>query len=42
MLVAYLALYNLTFVMIDYGFLYRMWAIKSSELIRVTIFKAYV
>lgn len=29
MLVAYLALYNLTFVMIDYGFLYRMWAIKS-------------
>ncbi|GMS82795.1 hypothetical protein PENTCL1PPCAC_4970, partial [Pristionchus entomophagus] len=32
----YLAIYNLTFVMIDYGFLYRMWAIKSP--VRITLF----
>ncbi|GMR44987.1 hypothetical protein PMAYCL1PPCAC_15183, partial [Pristionchus mayeri] len=25
----YLAIYNITYVMIDYSFLYRMWAIKS-------------
>ncbi|KAF8370544.1 hypothetical protein PRIPAC_76973 [Pristionchus pacificus] len=34
----YLALYNLTFVMIDYNFLYRMWAVKSP--LRVGLFSS--
>ncbi|KAF8373637.1 hypothetical protein PRIPAC_80066 [Pristionchus pacificus] len=34
LLCAYLALYNLTFVMCDYSFLYRMWAVKAPLRIR--------
>ncbi|GMS94187.1 hypothetical protein PENTCL1PPCAC_16362, partial [Pristionchus entomophagus] len=34
LLCAYLSLYNLTFVIIGFSFLYRMWAVKSPLLVR--------